>query len=260
MPRIHVSLAGHDIKYDDPDPKTERFIKRVQALADDPKSKTDDVVALIYGDENPILDRTLFPERGAVTKEVLENPVYHVLCDLLARKQAAVSGATPEKLSKRYTLTVAEAAEQAHVSADAIRKAIKARRLPSWKRDGEYFIDPKTLLALVPEVGKRGVVTPGVLRYSSGYDEDKAVTFRLKIPGGEVPFDELGNVGRVTKWERVGVLVGFGGGLRFFELVPGDEKQRLDADPFYIEGNFDYARKVNGAAAARKAWEGFKAS
>ncbi len=260
MPRIHVSLAGHEIRYDDPKPDVERFLKRAQQVANNPKSKPDDLVTLIYGNENPILDHTLFPERGAVTREVLDNPIYHVLTDLLARKQAAAAGATPEKLKKRYTLTVAEAAEQAHVSPDAIRKAIKARRLPSWKEGGEYYLDPRTLVALAPDVGKRGVITPGVLRYKSGYNPDLKAFFRLKIPGGEVPFDEVGNTGRVTTWERIAVLTGGFAGARYFELVPGEGKQKLEFNHYFIEGNFDYAKKVNDSAAARKAWESFKAS
>jgi len=125
MPRTHETLSGHTIEYPDPDAKLDRFLKRARDLLDDRKATEDDLIVLIYGDENPILDRALFPERGMVTKEVLENPVYAVLQDLLGRKRAAIKGQTAEQLGKAFTITVAEAAEQAGVTEDAINRGIR---------------------------------------------------------------------------------------------------------------------------------------
>jgi hypothetical protein len=260
MPRIHISLAGHEIKYDDPDPKTEKFLKRVQALAENPKSKPDELVTLVYGSENPILDHTLFPERGAVTKEVLENPVYHVLTDLLARKQVAASGASSEQLGKRYTLTVAQAAEEAGVTKDAIRKAITSRRLPSWVRDGQYYIDPRTLAAL--GFGSRLPFESEPFEFEVGYDAVTNSGMRIKTPTGEFPKSQNEPLYDDTcdRWRRVAVRCSSPTGIRVFVLEPGKKKNKLPHHHFFVVGKFDIVEKHNSDKAAREFWKAFKAS
>jgi hypothetical protein len=145
MPRIHETASGQRIEYPDPERRLARFLRRAEELATDSKAGEDELVAWVYGSENPILDRTVFPERGAVTRAVLDNPVYAVLQDLLFRKSAAARGQDLERLATRFTLTVNVAAERKGVSPQAIRNAIATKRLPAWVRDGEYHIDPRTL-------------------------------------------------------------------------------------------------------------------
>jgi hypothetical protein len=118
---------------------------RAHELAEDTQASEDELIAWVYGSENPILDRTIFPERGAVTRAVLESPVYQVLQDLLFRKSAAVRGQRLDRLAAKFTLTVNEAAERKGVTPQAIRHAIATKRLPAWVRGGEYHIDPRTL-------------------------------------------------------------------------------------------------------------------
>lgn len=266
MARIHTTISGQEIRYHDPDAKLERFLKRVFALAEDEDATDDDLVVLIYGRENPILDHTLFPERGAVTREVLDNPVYGVLTDLLARKTLARTKTTPERLAARYTVTVAEAAEQKGVSEDAIRKAIRERRLSAWKKDGVYYLEPKSLEAVslggrgpAPKVQLQGraqgrSATSGSLSIRAGHEGD--VSFKVKAPGAS----ESKPPARLDKWSRVGVLTGGHGKLRFFELEPGGEPNELEFHGFHARGPFRVVRKVNNAKAAREAWEAFEPS
>lgn len=257
MPRTHETLSGHSVEYPDPDPKLEKFLKRVRALVDDRKSTEDDVVTLIYGRENPILDQTLFPERGAVTREVLDNPVYSVLTDLLARKQAAEKGLDTKQLGKRYTLTVAEAAAAAEVTPDAIRKAIGAKRLPSWKREGEYYIDPKTLAAVT--FGSRKPVEP--LRIFVGYLPDASLLIRHtggQLPDGGSPGTTMETT--LPKWRRVAVLTAGHNRLRMWVLEPGPVEDEVEFHGLFVRGRFRVAEKINDSKAARLAWEGFKAS
>jgi hypothetical protein len=145
MPRIHETASGQQIKYADPDPMLARFLKRAEELASHADASENELIVWVYGPENPILDRTIFPERGAVTRAVLDDPVYAVLQDLLFRKSAAQRGQSLERIAAKYTLTVNEAAERKGVSPQAIRNAIATKRLPAWVRDGEYHLDPRTL-------------------------------------------------------------------------------------------------------------------
>lgn len=261
--RTHESLAGHRIEYDDPSPDVAKLLKRAEALLADPKATEDDLVLLVYGSDNPILDRTLFPERGMVTKEVLENPVYHVLQDLIARKRAAIKGQTSEQLGRPFTLTVAEAAEQTGVSEDAINRGIRARRIPSWVKNGQRYLDPRTFAAL--GLGERGALPEGFMRLKVRVGASHTAQVRVKHAGGELP-TKAGTIPYVIETtlprsQRVAVLMaGANGTLRLFELIPGEEETRLPFEDFLVEGNFDIARKINGARAARVAWESFKAS
>lgn len=262
MPQIHDTLSGQKIQYDDPEPKVAKLLKEARAIVEDSKRTTDELVSLIYGRGNPILDQTLFPERGAVTAAVLENKVYHVLTDLLARKEAQANKTDLKKVASRYTMTVAEAAVRLHLSEDAIRRAIRDRRLPAWvKEKGAYFIDPGHL-ALLGKIAQHGPINPGVhpLEYSVGYAPDEGAFLRFKVPGGELPFDDKGNAGQITRWRRVGVLTGGHGKIRFQVLEPSPQDAEVSFHGYFIKGKFRVTGKLNNMKEARIAWEGFKAS
>jgi hypothetical protein len=266
----HHTLTGHVVTYDPPAPEVERFLQRVQALVDDPKATEDDVVSLIYGQENPILDRSLFPTRGAVTAAVLANPVYHVLTDLLNRKHLLVTKTPAERVAARFKLSVQEAAELKHVSEDAIRKAAAQNRIPSWKRDGSYFFEPKSLEAA--ELGTRGPVARATepLEFSYGYSNADSTFLKVKCSGDKVeeidPLKHRGAGGvsclslTVDRWRRVAVLTGGRSKLRMFVLVPSTEQNEIPWEGFYVRGKFSIEKKINNPKAAREAWDTFKAS
>ena len=91
MPQ-HTTVSGHVIDYPEPEPKVAALLKRLARMADDPKATEDQMVALTYSSENPLLGPDLFPSRGAVTKETLLKPAWHVMQDYLARKYIAENG------------------------------------------------------------------------------------------------------------------------------------------------------------------------
>jgi hypothetical protein len=263
MPQIHESLSGQKIVFDDPEPKVAKLLKEARAIVEDPKRTKDELVSLIYGSGNPILDQTLFPERGAVTAAVLENKVYHVLTDLLARKEAQVNKTDLKKVASRYTMTVAEAAERLHLSEDAIRRAIRDRRLPAWvKEKGAYFIDPNHLELLMSKIARHGPINPGVqpLEYSVGYAPDESAFMRFKVPGDkELPEDRKGESGKITRWRRVGVLTGGHGKIRFQELQPSPQDAEINFHGFFVKGKFRVTGKLNNMKEVRSAWEDFEA-
>jgi excisionase family DNA binding protein len=262
MPRLYDTISGQRIEYPDPSPELEAFLARVRGMADDKKKTQADLITLIYSKENPLLDHSIFPERGAVTKEVLENPVYALLQDLLFRKQVQEEKLDVEKIAARFSLTVSEAAERLKVHPTAITKAVKARRLAAWVKNGKLYLDPRSLEALT-EVGRRGVPSRLVepLSFRVGHEGDAML--RLKYAGSEgtaepdsktVPVE-----GTIERWRRVGVLHGRGGKLRLFVLEPGEEVSELTLAGLYVRGKFTYAEKVNNLKAARLAWETFRA-
>jgi hypothetical protein len=259
MARIHDTLTGHRIEYPEPEPKLEKFLKRAQALAEDPAASEDDLVALLYGRENPILDHTLFPTRGAVTREVLENTVYHVLTDLLARKSVQARKVDPDKLSRDYTLTVAQAAAEVGLTPDAIRKAIHSRKLPSWVKDGQYYLNPKHLSLL--DGSKRGRLPGHIEPLDIAAGSGQGCQLLVRHPGGVFPPDDKGRsahaAGAVERWRRVAVLTGNNGKARLFVIEPSDTEELITLQLYHVRGKFKIVEKINGSAAARKAWESF---
>ncbi len=258
--RVHTTLAGHRIEFVEPDAKVDKFLWRVQTLLNDPKATENDMIALMYGRENPILEHSdSFPERGMVTKAVLEHPVYQVLTDLLARKSLAARDLDPARLAKAYTLSVAQAAEKMGISEDGVRRAIHARRLPSWVKEGQYFLDPATLTPA--SAGQRGPLGAKAQPLEVKGGVDSHVQLMVRHAGGEVP-KERRPVAEATipRWKRVAVLMGGNGKLRLFVLEPSAEEKEIKWHRYHVRGKFQIVERFNGSKAAREAWEKFDAA
>lgn len=264
MERFYKSVSGHDVHLDDASEESLAFLDRVRVLVDDPKASEADVIALAYSRENPFLDQSIFPGRGAVTREVLQLPEYHVLADLVARKRLIVDRVDIEKLAAEFTVSVREAARQLGVSESAIRQAIATHRLASFVKDGQHFMRPSSIASF--EVGTRGPrplerVRPSPLEVCMGNVE--GTSFRVRMAGELQDKENAGGhkvTGRITAWHRIGVISGGGGRHRFFEIEPSDEENEIKLGPFYLRGKFRFVRKVNGEEAARDAWKKFEAA
>lgn len=149
----HTTVTGHVIEYA-ADEATDRFISRLCKKCQDPRVDSEELTALAFSSYNPILNYDVLPGMGVVTRSVVESPSFHVMTDLLYRKRLAESGVSPERLAKRYTMTVTAAAAELGIHESAVRQAIAARRLVSWLRDGRHYLDPAAVRGL--EVGTRG--------------------------------------------------------------------------------------------------------
>ena len=152
----HRTITGHPIELE-PTPKVAAFLRRLEEAVADPKVTERELTGLAYGPENPFLDHSMFPGRGAVTKDVLANPAYRVMTDLLFRKRIVEQKIDVSKLEARYTMTPPQAAAELGITEGAVRQAIAAGRLPSWYRDGRHYLDPRSLssLELTAAAGKK---------------------------------------------------------------------------------------------------------
>lgn len=181
----YTTTLGEVIKYPEPAADVAAFLRRVEDAAEDPRVTEDELISLIYGTENPILVQGKFEGRGAVTKEVLANPLYAVLTDLLQHKRIALGATSPAALKSAFTVTVAQAAEQiGNITLDGVRRACRSGRLVSIQTDAGILIDPRSVADFAAERKPRGPVAGSVLRVAFGSDKGKS--FRIKFASVDV--------------------------------------------------------------------------
>lgn len=267
----YTTAQGHELQYDDTPPGAVAFLSRVLALASHGGTTEDDLIELIYSAANPILGPYPFGGRGAVTRETLDNPIYHVMTDCLFRARLAAHGKAPEQAGARYTLTVTEAAGRVGVSRAAIQKAIKTGRLDSWVRGGQYYLWPDDVdrfAAALPET-RRGYVSddapavgaPLVARVGG----TPGVTFRLKVSEAyDATSRESGHVFTGTiraGWKTLAVSYSSktdtGTHRTFLLVVPGDKETEIEHEGFFLRGRFTVQSKRTGERAA-VAWREFQ--
>lgn len=256
-----TTLSGRELSFPDPTGDLAAYWERLKLAAEDPTVSHDALLGLLYNEGNPLLDRTLMPGRGSVTRATLDNPLYHAMTDLLGRKQTQLGALDLETAGAPYTVRLDEAAESLGLSITAARQAIDSHRLAGWKKGGIWFIHPASVESyklgnygppLKPRSGERLEVRMGA--------DDRGESLKIKYPAGEME-KEAGHVhtGHVPQgWRRVGVLTTSGPNTRFFALVPGDEMASVELGGFYVRGRFQRAATENASAKARVAWKAFK--
>lgn len=287
------TVNGQVIEYS-PTAKVAAFLARIEQMVADPKTKEQQIVGLAYSSENPFLDHTMFPGRGAVTKDVLANPAYHVMTDLLFRKRVAESGFAVEKLASKYTVGIPEAARELGINENAVRKAIASGRLPAWtKEDGRQYLDPRTFKTI--EVGTRGpkkgtfkvrteTVEPAGEEVVRLRDErleqavadvdgepeaepldvimgqEKGAGLKINVEAEDVQRIAGNRLhGRVKRWKRVAVMTkGEGGKRQVYVIVPGRKENAITIGPFAVRGRFDVDEKVTAPTRVDDAWKAAK--
>ncbi|HWZ90735.1 MAG TPA: hypothetical protein VNW92_17865, partial [Polyangiaceae bacterium] len=96
----HENMRGELIEYES-SWEQDVFVARILQLTKDPSKTASDLVDLVFGSENPILDKTLFPGRSAATKAIHDTPIYRVFADVLHRKEAQDARARRELSATR---------------------------------------------------------------------------------------------------------------------------------------------------------------
>lgn len=151
----YTTTVGEMIDYD-ATPAEAAFLARVRAAAEDPGVAEGQLVELVYGLDNPVLEAGIFPGRGAVTKAVFARPIYHVLLDLIDVKRIQHGTLDPAAAAARYTMTVTEAADRLGVHASAVRQAVQAKKIAAQKQGGTWLLDPASVDAYRVTKGPAG--------------------------------------------------------------------------------------------------------
>ena len=263
MKETYRTLSGQIIEYDRPNKETAAFLARVLDMANRPESTESELVNLIYGKENSLLDQSILPTRGMVTKEAYENPIFQVMMDLLDLKRIQY-GTVGAPSAVDYTVTVPEAAEKAGVHQSAIRQAIQAGRISAIKVGGSYRISKQSLSAFEPS--NRGP-KPADPKWESAalyvcFGNTGSQALKLKLPEGhqvlELQDGPKGIHSGVIKGKiPFAVLTKEKMSCRFFEISydPNEPVTEFKYGPFFIKGRF---RKLTWENNSKKAALEFK--
>lgn len=257
--RYHT-VAGEVIEYPTPEPELAAFLARVIDAAHDPRVTEGELIELVYGRENPLLDQTIFPGRGAVTKAVLVDPVYHVMQDLLFAKRVQMGRVAEEETgAPPRGLSVAEVAEQLGISQSAVRQAIRRGDLEAEKVKGAHSIAPESVATYRGRVKRRGPQPEPALRIKMGNKPGRS--FRVKVAGLEVlEKKKLPGGGKlieavVPRFERAAVAFSGKSMNRMFLLEPAEEENSFEFDGFEIRGRYRVAEKINQPEVAAELWK-----
>jgi excisionase family DNA binding protein len=150
----YLLASGETLEYLPPPPDVAAFLERVRSAANDPAVSPNQMIELIYGLENPLLDKTMLPGRAMVTRAVLDNPVYHIMIDMLFRKRLAAANQTLDQVAATHTISVREAARRLGITESSVRAAITARKLAAWMRNGQWYLRPESVASY--KVSNRG--------------------------------------------------------------------------------------------------------
>jgi len=259
----YKTLSGEIIEYPTPAPEVAAFLAQVMDAAHDPMVTEAELTALIYGKMNPLLDQDTLPSHGVVTKATFANPIYHVMIDLLGRKRVQVGTLDMARAEARYTMTVAEAAEQLEVHPSAVRQAIHAHKLAAQKRGGAWLLDPNAVESY--RVSRRGPKGPAlrVIGASSSF----RIKPQLEVKDDPVLHDADGRPfprtvrGIIREFERAAVISGSKGNYRMFILEPDEQENSFEGyEGGEIRGRFKIVEKINNPRKASERWREFEAS
>lgn len=279
--RIHTTMTGHEVRYG-PDEGFEAFKARLEEMLGDARAGEQEMIGLAYSRANPILapmPGDLAGDRGLVTREVLADPRYQVVQDLLARKRFAVQGTDPARVAAEYTVSLADAAKALGLSKSAAQQAFAAGRLPSWVKDGRPFTTQRALDAFAitqrASAKDRPGPAPKVERVAEGAAPPERIVvrvghgpegvFKLRHPGeleGLVRVAGTNIVeGHLDAWTRIAVLAGKDDEARFYELAPdpGANATLSGEGGFFVRGGFKVVEAIRTGKKSRARWKEFEA-
>ena len=238
----HTTIDGREIVYT-ASSALAAFLDRVVALANDPRISEDEMIELVYSKENPLLDKTMFADRGAVTREVFDNPAYHVMLDWLGRKRQQEGRLDMKQVYAAATMSVTEAARKLGISTSAVRQAIYADRLAAVKKGRNYVLDPRDVENY--HVGSHGPARTPALKVRVGKDGNKSLL--LKAPGYlETSKDGAISTGEVQSFRTAAIKLGKDGHQVMLIIEPDDEERVRKLGKLYVRGKFRVVEEIEG--------------
>ena len=269
---VYTTLSGRAVEYPDPPAEVAAHLDRIRAAVENPKATVDDVLALVYGAGNPILDHDYFPGRAMVTAAVVANPVYAVMSDMIGRKEVALGLLDIEKAHAAYTVDVPAAAARIGVTQQAVRSAIDTGRLAALYRNGQWWVRPEAVASFRvskagrPKTAKPTPPTPtavppeppigvlGRVGKVGGYGLSVRVAGNGPVVQISQP-DGTHTIRLPDGWTAATVKATTPKGVKVFVVEPDTATAAIEHHGLHLRGPFKVTRKVSGTDEAAKVWK-----
>jgi hypothetical protein len=252
----YTLLSGEVLEYPEPPPAVAAFLAELVIAANDPAVSVPQLIEAIYGLRNPIMDTAFVPGRAMVTKAVFANPVYHVMADLIGRKQVQIGQLDLAATADAYSVSVPDAARRLGITAASVRAAINARKLAAWRKNGQWWVRPESIASY--KVGTRGRKRAAAPAVVARVGSEPGASLSLRVAGGQLVRErEEGEqvVGRLPAgWTRAVVRTTGRAGARAFVIEPAAEPGEIAHGGLYVRGPFKVVERINNPTAAKAAW------
>jgi len=268
------ALSGEVIVYERPTGALAVFLARVVDAAHDPDVTESAFTELLYGRDNPLLDQTVFADRGMVTPGTKQQPAFGVMLDLLEQKWVQVGtlearAVLPPKADPAHTMTVDEGGARMSVSPGAVRRLVESGQVVGSGEGDGLRLDPASVDAWVEQHDLDGDTRKWVMV------EDVEVVlaelhilmgrrggavFQVKYPGelDEVTVIGDNRAGTLRRWSSVVVLLADQERCEFHLLRPAARREVLALRGFFVRGGFELAQSITDPDMAPAAFEGFE--
>lgn len=255
----HHLVTGDVVELPELAPAMAAYLDVIRVAAANPDIDYRTLFSLVYSPANPLLGTDRATGGAVVRPEVLDDPAFRVMSDLLARKGLERTGRTVQDLQDLYTVPVSAAAEALGITERSIRQALTERRMAGMKKDGEWFTSPEGVEAYrVTRSGPRAAGAGQPLEVRVGGENGYGLKVREDPRASSTGIGP--NLLQITFWVRLEVLTYLKGNdsARYFVLEPAEEEANLHHGPFYVAGKFKITEKINNAREARETWEAGK--
>jgi hypothetical protein len=142
---VYQTLENQRLTFSFQDERESEFLSDLIRMAHEPHVSGFELSEQIYSKKNPILDHTIFPDRGTVTERVRQNPLYHIMIDLWSRKRVQEGTLDLNAYRARFTLSLEQAAERLRLTQDQVSALVGSYKLTALHHEDGLRFDPKVL-------------------------------------------------------------------------------------------------------------------
>ena len=254
----HETLYHEIIDYSHASQELLAFLKSLFEAYENKAVDEKSLTSLIWSPINPLLRTDLIPGKAFATKETYEEPLFHIMIDLLSRKRMKEGNLDIEAVKAKYSMSVKEAKEVLGVDATTVRKAFHDRKIAGMLVKGKIWLNPDSVKTFrVSNIGLRAK-KGNELRLTIGHNAKSIFKVKpeIKVINQRGKGKNLLLDGVLYPFVEAAILCGSKEKPRFYRIVSSRQTNAIKISDFSVTGRFEVTQKINNPQQARATFEG----